>query len=347
MARSWHLRLAEKVLFDFDVEQLKTLLTTEKFDNELRRQALALRRKFYGNRIFVRGLIEFTNHCKNNCYYCGLRRDNRNLQRYRLTNEEILTCCREGYGLGFRTFVLQGGEDPYFSDEVLVPLVAAIRKEFPDVAITLSVGERSRASYQALYDAGADRYLLRHETADAKHYRMLHPADQRLANRIRCLNDLKEIGYTVGSGFMVGSPGQTTAMLVEDLRFLQRLQPGMIGIGPFLSHKETPFGNEKNGNLQLTLRLIAILRIMFPCALIPATTALATLAENGRELGMEYGANVLMPNLTPECQRSKYSLYDNKVTTGIEAAGQLAVLKQRMSAAGWEIVVDRGDPVSY
>lgn len=329
----------------FSKTELLEILQTNKYDVDLRRQALALRRKIYGNKIFVRGLIEFTNYCKNNCYYCGLRCDNKNLERYRLTNEEILACCRGGYALGFRTFVLQGGEDAHFSDEVLVPLVAAIRKEFSDVAITLSVGERSRESYQALYDAGANRYLLRHETADAKHYGLLHPANQKLANRINCLNDLKEIGYTVGSGFMVGSPGQTMSTLVEDLRFLQKLQPGMIGIGPFLSHKDTPFRDEANGDLQLTLRLIALLRIMFPHALIPATTALATLAENGRELGMEYGANVLMPNLTPECQRSKYSLYDHKVTSGIEAGQQLAALKARMAAAGWEIVVDRGNPI--
>jgi len=329
----------------FSNTELLEILQTNKYDEDLRRRALALRRKFYGNRIFIRGLIEFTNYCKNNCYYCGLRRGNQNLERYRLTDEEILSCCREGYALGFRTFVLQGGEDAHFSDDVLVPLVASIRKEFPDVAITLSVGERSRESYQALYDAGANRYLLRHETADARHYRLLHPMGQKLANRINCLNDLKEIGYTVGSGFMVGSPGQTLNMLVEDLRFLQKLQPGMIGIGPFLSHKDTPFRDEANGDLQLTLRLIALLRIMFPYALIPATTALATLAEKGRELGMEYGANVLMPNLTPECQRSKYSLYNNKVTMGIEAGQQLAVLKRRMADAGWEIVVDRGDPV--
>lgn len=318
-------------------------MVTDRYDEELRRRALALRRKIYGNKVFVRGLIEFTNYCKNNCYYCGLRCGNTNLQRYRLTADEILQCGDEGYALGFRTFVLQGGEDAYFTDDVLVPLVAELHHRHPDAAITLSVGERSRESYARLRQAGAERYLLRHETANPFHYVKLHPAAQSLANRKKCLQDLKELGYAVGSGFMVGSPFQIPMNLVEDIRFLHELQPAMIGIGPFLSHRDTPFRNEHNGDLQLTLRLIALLRIFFPHALIPATTALATLAENGRELGMAYGANVLMPNLTPEVVRKQYLLYDNKVTTGVESGNALEQLKGRMAASGWEIVVDRGD----
>lgn len=324
-------------------DQLAELLVTDRYDEELRRRALALRRKIYGNKVFVRGLIEFTNYCKNNCYYCGLRCGNTNLQRYRLTADEILQCGDEGYALGFRTFVLQGGEDAYFTDDVLVPLVAELHHRHPDAAITLSVGERSRESYARLRQAGAERYLLRHETANPLHYAKLHPEAQSLANRKKCLQDLKELGYAVGSGFMVGSPFQTPMNLVEDIRFLQELQPAMIGIGPFLSHRDTPFRNEPNGDLQLTLRLIALLRIFFPHALIPATTALATLAENGRELGMAYGANVLMPNLTPAVVRKQYLLYDNKVTGGVEDAQSLVQLKERMATDGWEIVVDRGD----
>lgn len=324
-------------------DQLAELLVTDRYDEELRRRALALRRKIYGNKVFVRGLIEFTNYCKNNCYYCGLRCGNTNLQRYRLTADEILQCGDEGYALGFRTFVLQGGEDAYFTDDVLVSLVAELHHRHPDAAITLSVGERSRESYARLRQAGAERYLLRHETANPFHYVKLHPAAQSLANRKKCLQDLKELGYAVGSGFMVGSPFQIPMNLVEDIRFLQELQPAMIGIGPFLSHRDTPFWNEPNGDLQLTLRLIALLRIFFPHALIPATTALATLAENGRELGMAYGANVLMPNLTPAVVRKQYLLYDNKVTGGVEDAQSLEQLKERMATDGWEIVVDRGD----
>lgn len=330
-------------MFNFDAEQLKTLLTTNEFDNELRRQALALRRNFYGNKIFIRGLIEFTNYCHNNCYYCGLRCGNKNLVRYRLSTKEILECANKGYTLGFRTFVLQGGEDDYFSDEILVPLVRQLHQQHPDAAITLSIGERSKESYKALFKAGAERYLLRHETADAKHYAQLHPVQQSFATRQQCLHDLQEIGYVVGSGFMVGSPKQTVETIVNDLSFLQELKPGMIGIGPFIHHADTPFATEPNGDLQLTLRLIAILRIMFPTALIPATTALATLSPEGRNLGLAYGANVLMPNLTPILLRKNYSLYDNKANTGLESAEYVEKLKSEMTEQGWEIVVDRGD----
>lgn len=328
----------------FTDKELEGLLATAKYDEELRRRALALRRKIYGDKIFVRSLIEFTNFCQNDCYYCGIRCGNKKAERYRLTQREILDCCEKGYALGFRTFVLQGGEDAFFSDAVLVPIVQEIKKKFSDVAITLSVGERSKESYQKLFEAGAERYLLRHETADENHFAKLHPEQQKLSTRLECLKNLKEIGYVVGSGFMVGSPFQTLKNLVQDIRFLQNLQPEMIGIGPFISHKDTIFKNEPNGDLQLTLRLLAILRILFPYALLPATTALGTLAENGRELGMEYGANVLMPNLSPQDIRKKYNLYDNKIYDGDEDALQLANLQKRMAKAGWEIVIDRGDP---
>ena len=322
---------------------LKALLETDAYDEELYAAADAVRRERYGTAVYIRGLIEFTNYCKNNCYYCGIRRDNRQAQRYRLTQEEILECCREGYALGYRTFVLQGGEDPWYTDERVCGIVAAIRAEFPDCAITLSIGEKPRESYQAYFDAGANRYLLRHETADFAHYRHLHPPELSAENRQRCLFDLKEIGYQVGSGFMVGSPGQTTENLIADLRFLQRLRPDMIGIGPFISHKDTPFAHEPSGTLILTLRLLSVLRLMFPWALLPSTTALGTIHPQGRELGLKAGANVVMPNLSPVRVRKLYELYDNKICTGEESAQCRGCLEQRVKAAGYEVVTDVGN----
>ena len=257
-------------------EELSVLIESEEATFPLGVAADKVRRRVYGDAVYLRGLIEMTNYCRNNCYYCGIRRGNTDATRYRLTEEEIMECCREGYGLGFRTFVLQGGEDLYFNDERMCKIVSDIRKNFPDVAITLSLGEKSRESYQKLFDAGANRYLLRHETASEEHYKQLHPAELSLENRKRCLFNLKEIGYQVGSGFMVGSPFQTTANLVADLRFLQQLDPDMIGIGPFIPHEKTPFADKKQGELTLVLRMVSILRLMFPHALLPATTALGT-----------------------------------------------------------------------
>ena len=331
---------AERNLTD---EELKALLERKEPDNALFEAADRRRREIYGDEVYIRGLIEFTNHCRNNCYYCGIRRDNRHAERYRLTPEQILFCCEEGYRLGFRTFVLQGGEDPYFTDGRICAIVSEIRARFPDCAITLSIGERSRESYQAFFDAGANRYLLRHETANEQHYGKLHPAELSLANRKRCLFDLKEIGYQVGSGFMVGSPYQTTDCLIEDLRFLQQLQPDMIGIGPYITHRETPFAAFPSGSVELTLRLLAILRLMFPYALLPATTALGTLHPQGRELGMKAGANVVMPNLSPTDVRRLYDLYDNKICTGEESAQCRGCLEQRVRSAGYRIVTAVGN----
>lgn len=328
---------------DLTDTQLKTLLETDAYDAALFQAADRVRRAHYGTAVYIRGLIEFTNYCKNNCYYCGIRRDNRHVTRYRLTKEQILACCAEGYALGFRTFVLQGGEDPYFTDARLCDIVSSIRKNHPDCAITLSVGEKPRESYQAYFDAGASRYLLRHETADAAHYGMLHPAELSAQNRQECLFHLKEIGYQVGSGFMVGSPYQTTENLIADLRFLQKLQPDMIGIGPYITHAETPFADQKSGTLELTLRLVAVLRLLFPYALLPATTALGTIHPEGRELGLKAGANVVMPNLSPTGVRSLYELYENKICTGEEAAQCRGCLEQRVKRAGYEIVTARGD----
>lgn len=315
----------------------------EEQDAELFLRADRVRRQYYGDEVFIRGLIEFTNYCKNNCYYCGIRRDNKRADRYRLDKEEILACCREGYGLGFRTFVLQGGEDPYFTDAKICEIVSDIRTGYPDCAVTLSIGEKSKDSYLAYFRAGADRYLLRHETADAEHYRKLHPAAMSHGNRKRCLYDLKEIGYQVGAGFMVGSPFQTTRHLIQDVRFLQKLMPDMIGIGPYISHAQTPFRGYANGTLLQTLRLIAVLRILFPYALIPATTALGTIDPRGRELGLKAGANVVMPNLSPAGVRGLYELYDHKLSGGEEAAECREQLEKQVLAAGYRVVTARGD----
>ena len=302
-----------------------------------------VRRKIYSDHVYIRGLIEFTHYCKNNCYYCGIRCGNDKACRYRLSESDILSCCKEGYELGFRTFVLQGGEDSFFTDEKICQIVSSIKSAHPDCAITLSIGERTRDSYKAYFDVGADRYLLRHETATDEHYKMLHPDSMSLATRKKCLYDLKEIGYQVGAGFMVGSPYQTTENLIEDLRFLQKLKPDMIGIGPYLTHKDTPFKNFPNGSFVLTLRLISILRLMFPYALIPATTALGTIHPSGREMGLKHGANVVMPNLSPISVRKLYDLYDNKICTGDEAAQCRSCLEKRVENAGYKIVTSRGD----
>jgi biotin synthase len=323
--------------------EFKALLETDRFDAELYAAADEVRRRIYGTDVYIRGLIEFTNYCKNNCYYCGIRRDNRSLTRYRLGKDDILACCREGYRLGFRTFVLQGGEDPYYTDDMLCDIISEIRKTYPDCAITLSLGEKSYESYKAYYDAGANRYLLREETAADSHYRMLHPDSMSAENRRECLFALKEIGYQTGAGFMVGSPYQTTEDIIADLRFLQQLQPDMIGVGPFIPHAETPFAEFEKGSLKLTLRILSILRLMFPYALIPATTALGSIHPQGRELGLKAGANVVMPNLSPVKVRKLYELYENKICTGEEAAQCRHCLENRVLSAGYRIVTAIGD----
>lgn len=324
-------------------DALSALIESENAAAPLAAAADKARRAVYGDEVYIRGLIEFTNFCKNDCYYCGIRRSNSLAVRYRLDREKILSCCREGYGLGFRTFVLQGGEDPHFDDALICEIVSAIKSAFPDCAVTLSIGEKPMESYRAYFDAGADRYLLRHETADAAHYGRLHPDTMSLENRKRCLFNLKEIGYQVGSGFMVGSPYQTTENLIADLRFLEELMPDMIGIGPYITHESTPFAGFKSGSLTLTLRLLSILRLMFPYALIPATTALGTIHPQGRELGLKAGANIVMPNLSPVRVRRLYDLYENKICTGEEAAQCRGCLEKRVEAAGYRIITDVGD----
>lgn len=316
-------------------------------DKEIAEYGFELARKrqkeTFGNEVYTRGLIEISNYCKNDCIYCGIRRSNQNAERYRLSEEEILSCCESGYALGFRTFVLQGGEDGYYTDDLLEDLLHKIKAAYPDCAITLSLGERSRESYERLYAAGADRYLLRHETANEAHYGKLHPAEMSLKNRKQCLYTLKEIGYQVGCGIMVGSPYQTIDNLVEDLTFMKALNPHMVGIGPFIPQKDTPFGEMEQGSLEMTLFLLAIIRLMLPKVLLPATTALGTIHSRGRELGILAGGNVVMPNLSPVKVRKKYALYDNKICTGEEAAECRGCLGNRMESIGYKLVVSRGD----
>ncbi|MCE5222984.1 [FeFe] hydrogenase H-cluster radical SAM maturase HydE [bacterium] len=309
-------------------------------------RARAIRKLYYGDAVYLRGLIEFTNYCRNDCYYCGIRGSNRKVSRYRLSEEQILQCCETGYQLGFRSFVLQGGEDPFFTEERIVSIVRSIRKNYPDCAITLSIGEKPFESYLAYYQAGADRYLLRHETANEEHYGKLHPSSLTLKNRKRCLQDLASIGYQVGTGFMVGSPYQTPENLAEDMLFIADLHPQMVGIGPFIPHCETPFANENSGTMDLTVFMIGVLRLTLPMSLIPATTALGTIHSFGREYGLLAGANVVMPNLSPVEVRKKYALYDNKICTGEEAAECRHCIEKRINRIGYKVVVNRGDPAS-
>ena len=309
----------------------------------LSEEAVKLRKQHYGDKVFTRGLIEFTNYCRNNCYYCGIRRDNRNIGRYRLDCGEILECCRDGYALGYRTFVLQGGEDPYYTDSRMAEIIREIKKNFPDCAVTLSIGEKSYESYKLFREAGADRYLLRHETADDSLYSSLHPDEMKLETRRQCLYDLKKLGYQVGAGFMVGPPGQKLEHLAKDLVFLQELHPQMVGIGPFIPHHDTVYADKEAGSVELTLFLLSVVRIMLPKVMLPATTALGTMDPVGREKGLNAGANVVMTNLSPVKNRKMYELYDNKICTGEEAAECRGCLGMRVEAAGYRLVEERGD----
>lgn len=327
-----------------DQELLQLIATEDKeVEQYLSACATAVRERHYGNQVYIRGLIEFTNYCKNDCRYCGIRRSNAQAYRYRLTKEEILSCCHMGYAAGFRTFVLQGGEDPWYTEERMVDIIAAIHKQYPDCAITLSVGEKSRKEYQAYFDAGANRFLLRHETANERYYGILHPEDMHWKARMQCLQDLKEIGYQVGCGMMIGAPKQTPELLLEDLRYMQKLQPHMVGMGPFLPHHDTPFREEHTGSARQTLRLLSIVRLMLPNVLLPATTALKTKRKDGYIQGIAFGANVIMPNLSPKEVRKKYMIYDNKVTSGEDAGEQIATLKHTLQEHGYFVPCDRGD----
>lgn len=315
----------------------------EEITEFLKKEAVKKRKEVYGNSVFIRGLIEISNICKNDCLYCGIRASNKDCERYRLAKDEILSCCDEGYSLGFRTFVMQGGEDGYFTDEILVEIIGEIKGKYPDCAVTLSLGERSYESYKKLYDAGADRYLLRHETADKEHYNKLHPNKMSYENRMECLKNLKEIGFQTGCGFMVGSPYQTTHNIAKDLKFIEEFSPEMCGIGPFIPHKATEFKNYKAGDVELTCFLLSVIRLIKPTILLPATTALGSAEQGGREKGILCGANVIMPNLSPHSVRKKYELYNNKLISGNESAQEIENLKNSMKNIGYEIVTDRGD----
>ena len=351
ISKNDYIEIVDKLRNDCDLndEKLSLLLLCEDTDvNEyLYSEAREVRGKYYGKNVYLRGLIEFTNYCKNNCYYCGIRAGNNNAERYRLSEEEILSCCDLGYELGFRTFVLQGGEDPHFSDDTIVSIVKNIKEKHPDTAVTLSIGEKEKESYKRFFDAGADRYLLRHETADREHYEKLHPADMSFDHRMQCLRDLKEIGFQVGCGMMVGSPFQKTESLIKDIRFLQEFHPHMVGIGPFIPHHDTEFAHKEQGGVQLTLRLLSIIRLILPDVLLPATTALGTVDATGREKGLKAGANVIMPNLSPTQVRGKYLLYDNKICTGDEAAECIRCLSMRVEKTGYRIARSRGDHIFF
>ncbi|MBQ2204558.1 MAG: [Lachnospiraceae bacterium] len=327
------------------VEEYESLLNNITSDEKevLRQEAVKLATSIYGNKIYARGLIEFSNYCKNNCYYCGIRNGNKNCDRYRLTKEQIYDCCDLGYELGFRTFVLQSGEDLFFNDDLMVEIISHIRSKFSDCAITISIGEKEKSTYQKYFNAGANRYLLRHETANKKLYETIHPKEMSFDNRMRCLQDLRDIGFQVGAGYMVECPHQTNYDLALDLKFVEEFKPEMCGIGPFIPHKDTDYKNQKAGTLEKTLLLLSITRIILPRVLLPATTALGTINPLGREMGVEHGANVVMPNLSPTEVRSKYLLYDNKICTGDEAAECKNCMSARMKRIGYELVIDRGD----
>lgn len=339
--------LIEKLdtLHSLSLEEYAFLINCYSKENSLilAEKAVCARRKVYGNKVFIRGLIEVSNICKNDCIYCGIRRSNTSCERYRLDAEQILECCDEGYSLGFRTFVMQGGEDPFYDDDMLCGIIGEIKKRYPDCAVTLSMGERTKESYQRLYDSGADRYLLRHETADKEHYSKLHPQEMSFDFRMECLKNLRKIGFQTGCGFMVGSPYQTVECIAEDLKFIEEFQPDMCGIGPFIPHSATPFADMPAGSVDLTCYLLSIIRLIKPNILLPATTALGSLEKGGREKGILAGANVIMPNLSPMSERKKYALYNNKLSSGKESAQEIKNLAESMEAIGYRIVTERGD----
>lgn len=339
--------IIDKLYFEHTASKAELVALINTISDEelehLRKKAQQTAQKYYSNKVYIRGLIEISSICKNDCYYCGIRRSNTNAVRYRLSEQQILDCCDTGYSFGFRTFVLQGGEDGYFTDDVMCRIVEQIKQKYPDCAVTLSLGERSCESYKRLFSAGADRYLLRHETADRTHYEKLHPSEMSHSNRLDCLYRLKKIGYQTGAGFMVGSPYQTTENLADDLLFIKNLNPQMCGIGPFIPHKDTPFAKFPSGSVRLCLMLISIIRLMLPSVLLPSTTALGTADSNGREKGILHGANVVMPNLSPLEHRKDYSLYDNKICTGDESAQCISCMKRRMKSIGYEVVTDVGN----
>lgn len=344
------IQLIDKLVAEEDLSSEEFLYLLENLDETsksyLIEKSVETRMAHYGDKVYMRGLVEISSYCKQNCVYCGIRSGNDKAERYRLTKEQIMSACDEGYWLGYRTYVLQGGEDDYFTDDRVVELVQMIKHKYPDTRVTLSLGERSRESFQKFYDAGADRYLLRHETASRELYNKIHP-NMSYDNRRECLNILKDIGYQVGAGFMVGIPGQTLSNLVEDLKFLKELEPHMVGIGPFIPHKDTPFRNFESGTLELTETMLAMIRLILPDVLLPATTSLGSLDPKGRERGLKAGANVVMPNLSPTEVREKYALYDGKICTGDEAAHCRRCIEGRINSAGYQVDMSVGDNINW
>ncbi len=340
------IQLIDKLVKEENLTSAEFLNLLENLDENskayLIEQSVNTRKEHYSDKVYMRGLVEISSYCKQDCVYCGIRFGNEKAERYRLTKEQIMSACDEGYRLGYRTYVLQGGEDDYFTDEIVVEIVQMIKGKYPDVRVTLSLGEKSRESFQKFYDAGADRYLLRHETASKDLYKKIHP-NMSFDNRVACLNTLKDIGFQVGAGFMVGIPGQTLEDLVKDLEFLKELKPHMVGIGPFIPHKDTPFRNFESGTLEMTETLLAIIRLILPDVLLPATTSLGSLDPKGRERGLKAGANVVMPNLSPTDVREKYALYDGKICTGDEAAHCRRCIEGRINSAGYQVDMSVGD----
>lgn len=339
-------RLREK--HKLEPEQYRALLTMrDPQDVEyLMSQAREVAQLKFGKHVFLRGLIELSNVCRNDCLYCGIRRSNHQVARYTLTREQVLACCEQGYEIGFRTFVLQGGEWSEEQSKWIADLIAEIRQHWPDCAITLSLGEHPKETYALWREAGADRYLLRHETHNSRLYGLLHPKGMTIGNRLQCLDWLKQLGFQVGAGIMVGSPFQSLKTIVEDIQYLIEFQPHMIGIGPFIPHHDTPLRRFPAGSVEMTARLYAIMRLALPQALIPSTTAMASLSPNGRLRGILSGANVVMPNLSPEDNRKQYSLYDNKASLGAESAQGIRVLADELATIGYSIDWSRGDSPS-
>lgn len=321
--------LKAKTHHNLEKSEIIQLLNSD--GNELFKTADEVRQEFVGDEVHLRGLIEFTNICRQTCKYCGIRRENSKVNRYRLSKDEIISMARHGVRNGFKTLVMQGGEDSFFTKDLICEIIFEIKKM--DVALTLSLGERSFEDYKAFKDAGADRYLLRIETTDKELYKSVHPG-MSFENRKRCLYDLKSLGYETGTGCLIGLPGQTVESLADDILFFKELDADMVGVGPFIPHPETPFAKSSCGSFNLALKVMAITRLLLPNINIPATTAMETLSPNGRLIALQSGANVFMPNITEGVSPSKYEIYPDK--SGINGAknGIIGEINENLKVIG-------------